>query len=309
MESEVGALDVPVLLITFNRLAATREVFAQVQAVRPSRLYIASDGAREGRDGEAEKVAAVREYLLGSITWPCEVKTLFRERNLGCGASVGGAITWFFEYEPMGIILEDDCVPSRSFFAFCKDLLHRYKDDTRIWMIAGYNPLDGALPEIESSYIFTHFGFCWGWATWRRAWVNFDPEMKLWPSAKLDLLTESYPFFESRNNEFDETYRKTIDTWDYQWYFTLASNRALSAVPVKSLIKNIGFGGDATHTFVDTNGRSRILNQEISPDITHPRFVFENTRYEKVFFRRVVKPTFSFRRSLGRIVKYFQKQL
>ncbi|MFP4332877.1 MAG: hypothetical protein ACLFQJ_06210, partial [Campylobacterales bacterium] len=132
-------LKTAVLFLVFNRLDTTKQVFEAIRQAKPPRLYVAADGAREAKEGEDQKVKAIREYILQHIDWDCEVKTLFREKNLGCKIAVSSAITWFFENEEMGIILEDDCLPSQSFFWFCEELLERYKDDMRIMMVSGYN--------------------------------------------------------------------------------------------------------------------------------------------------------------------------
>ncbi|MCX7759372.1 MAG: nucleotide-diphospho-sugar transferase, partial [bacterium] len=108
-------LKTAVLLLTFKRLDTTRQVFEMIRKAKPPRLYIAGDGPRDWVEGEKEKVKAVRDYVMNNIDWNCEVKTLFRDKNLGCGRAVSEAITWFFEHEEMGIILEDDTVPSLSF--------------------------------------------------------------------------------------------------------------------------------------------------------------------------------------------------
>src|SRR5262245_21052050 len=103
----------PVLFLIFNRPGTTAQVMEAIRIARPPRLYIAADGPRD-RPGEKELCARTRQ-IATDINWPCQSKTLFRERNLGCGISVSGALDWFFSQEEDGIILEDDCVPSSSF--------------------------------------------------------------------------------------------------------------------------------------------------------------------------------------------------
>lgn len=271
--------DVAVLFLVFNRVKHAKRVFGRIRDVAPTRIYIAGDGARRTRVGEVEKVNELREFLVSNIDWKCEVKTLWREENLGCRLAVSSAIDWFFSYEKKGIILEDDCMPSRSFFRFCQELLERYEQDERIWHISGYNPL-GEIDAGKDSYIFSNFGFCWGWATWRRAWSHFDVEMKLWPKAKQTNMINVYPFFPQRNFEFEETYQRKIDTWDYQWYFSVASNSGLAVVPSVSLVQNIGFDNEATHTFEDSQGRSQVEAKELSMPMTHPTFIFHHRPYE-----------------------------
>ncbi|MDD3437175.1 MAG: hypothetical protein PHC64_08505 [Candidatus Gastranaerophilales bacterium] len=149
-----------VLFLIFNRTDTTQKVFGQIRVAKPPRLYIASDGSREGRAGEKEAVEELRKWVLENIDWDCQVKTLFREQNLGCGKAVSSAITWFFNQEADGIILEDDCLPSQSFFNYCEELLDYYKEDKRIWHISGANLL--RTTDLEESYYFSNFSIAGG---------------------------------------------------------------------------------------------------------------------------------------------------
>ena len=178
-------LKTAVLFLIYKRLDTARRVFEVIRVARPPRLYVASDGPRESKEGEAEKVQAVRDYVMSHIDWDCEVKTLFREKNLGCKYAVSGAISWFFENEEMGIILEDDCLPSMSFFWFCEELLDKYKDDERIVNITGCNFQQGR-NNTGYSYYFSIYSHIWGWAGWRSSW--------------------RYPPFVLRNRKADELY-------------------------------------------------------------------------------------------------------
>ena len=109
----------PVLFIVFNRIDTTQKVFDQIKKYRPEKLYLASDGARLEIDTEVQDVQEIRDFLIFNIDWDCEVKTKFSEHNLGCKYGPQDAISWFFENEESGIILEDDCLPSQSFFGYC----------------------------------------------------------------------------------------------------------------------------------------------------------------------------------------------
>ena len=105
----------PILFLVFNRPETTAIVFNVIREAKPSRLYVASDGPREDRENESVLVDAVRK-ISTTVDWPCEVMTLFRDNNLGCKQAVSGAISWFFDHEQEGIVLEDDCVPHPDFF-------------------------------------------------------------------------------------------------------------------------------------------------------------------------------------------------
>ena len=122
--------DTPILFIVFNRPDCADKVFEEIRSIRPKRLFVAADGPRSNQPGEKEKCDLVQKITL-RIDWECELKTLFRESNLGCKKAVSSAIDWFFEHVEEGIILEDDCLPDLSFFRFCQELLEIYRDDKR----------------------------------------------------------------------------------------------------------------------------------------------------------------------------------
>lgn len=108
-------MNTPILFLVFNRPDTTIRVFETVRQAKPPRLYVAADGPRKDKIGEKEKCEEVRS-IIKKVDWSCEVKTLFRDENLGCGRAVSQAITWFFEQEEEGIILEDDILPHPDFF-------------------------------------------------------------------------------------------------------------------------------------------------------------------------------------------------
>jgi hypothetical protein len=245
-------ISVPVLFLVFNRLEETKMVFAQIRKAKPKKLYIASDGPRKDKLGESEIIHNIRKFILSNITWPCKVKTLFREKNLGCKYGVSSAIDWFFKNEEMGIILEDDCMPNQSFFKFCQEMLIKYKDDTRIAQISGTNV--EKISKVKESYFFSDCFNAWGWATWKRAWDKYDINMKNWKKIRFSFrffnLVKGYPFHIKINSWriYQLTYNNKIDTWDYQWIFSCIYNNEICIIPKKNLITNIGFKSNATHT-------------------------------------------------------------
>lgn len=272
-------LNSAVLFLVFNRLDVTQQVFEAIRQAKPPRLYIAADGAREAKVGEAEKVTAVREYILKSIDWDCEVKTLFREENLGCKYAVSGAIDWFFENEEQGIVLEDDCLPSQSFFWFCEKLLERYEDDMRVWHISGDN-FQGGQVRGDGDYYFSKYNHIWGWASWANRWQRYDVNME---SYKLfDPSNQLLNVFNNKNSQqywndiFLKVSASQIDTWDYQWTYAVLSNSGLSILPNKNLISNIGFGPDATHTMDLDSQHSKLERENVSFPLKHPQFIVQD---------------------------------
>ena len=241
----------PVLMLVFNRPDLTQTLFDIIRAARPERLYVAADGPRPTREGEAERCAEVRR-IVTAIDWPCEVKTLFREANLGCRLAVSGGIGWFFDQEPEGIVLEDDIHPDPSFFPYCEALLERYRDDPQVAIISGCNMVDG-ISDRQAGYRFSRHALIWGWASWRRTWQHYDIAMTGWPSpearARLAAMFDGHRLLISNWSAiFDRMARGEIDTWDYQLQYSAWMHGMLSIIPAHTLIVNEGFRSDATHT-------------------------------------------------------------
>lgn len=280
-------LNTAVLFLVFNRLDTTKKVFEAIRQAKPPRLYIAADGAREAKVGEDEKVQAVRNYVMENIDWDCEVKTLFREKNLGCKYAVSSAITWFFEQEEQGIILEDDCLPSQSFFWYCEELLNKYKNDETVYLISG----DARGPEsfgMKEDYGFCKYPMIWGWASWARVWKNYDPEILDWPKVR-DTLPASIstykPTIRFWKKTFEQLYKKGIDTWDFQFSYLLLRNGGKCIVPRLNLISNVGFGADATHTFSPESEAANRMRFEIKIPLEHKPSIFSEEMINNFYDR------------------------
>ncbi|CAL65531.1 hypothetical protein [Christiangramia forsetii] len=280
--------ETPILFIVFNRPDVTVRVFKEIKKQKPKFLFIAADGPRVGFEDDIDKCRKVREIVLNSVDWDCEIKTLFRNKNLGCGKAVSGAIDWFFENVEMGIILEDDCLPNHSFFGFCKILLERYKHEDQVYAISGNNFQDG-IQRGEASYYFSNYGFIWGWATWRRAWNRYDYKLKdldKFKKQKLIKRIDKRRNFQSYWYQiFDEVYQNKIDTWDYQWLFAIWYNKGMVALPNVNLVSNIGFGEEATHT-IDYTPLSKVPTKNVGL-IRHPKNIEVNKKADKYLTEKV----------------------
>lgn len=273
----------PVLFLIFNRPSATAAVFTAICDARPSKLYIASDGPRRDHSGEERLVMEAREISM-RVDWPCEVKTLFRDDNLGCKQAVSSAITWFFSQEPEGIVIEDDCQPHPDFFRYCTELLDRYRHDTRVGVICGTNTINiYKNVEIKDSYYFSRNISVWGWASWSRVWSFYDCELTSLPEAKAERIFEKL-FSKSTarylTKLFDSVFNKEIDTWDYQLSYSLFCQSRLNIIPSKNLIKNIGFNDAATHTKSKYSLEASNDFNQIDFPLRHPQFMVQNTYFD-----------------------------
>jgi len=245
-----------VLVIAFNRPDHLAQVIHRLREVKARKVYVAIDGPRADRVGEWDKVEACRN-MARSIDWPCELHTLFHDDNLGCGRGVSAAISWFFENEPRGIILEDDIVPDHSFFPFCEVLLDRYQDDERVFAISGCNFVPPAgLTDPAAPYRFSQVPHIWGWATWRRSWAQHNLDITNWrerlpPRHLWSRVGKSVPGAVYWTGTFELMARQEVDTWDAQLVLAAMESGQLTATSNVNLVRNIGFDAEATHTLVD----------------------------------------------------------
>ena len=283
------AFKIPILLLLFNRPEKTSKVFDRLREIKPQYLFVAADGPRNSRQGEAELCKKVRG-IVEEVNWECDVKKLYRNENLGCGAAVSEAINWFFDNVGEGIILEDDTLPDISFFYYCEELLAKYRDSEQVMMISGDNFRFGKA-SIPDSYAFTRYCHVWGWATWKRAWSLYDFSMNDWPVQNQNRLLQNIfdDDFEVAfwQEIFNRIYNRLEDTWDYQWYYACWKNNGVSIEPRENLVTNIGFGQDATHThghedeFIFANSQASQLKidrhpAQITVDKTGDKITFVN---------------------------------
>jgi len=291
--SPYSPLNTAVLLVIFNRPQTTKLVFEAIRKVKPTRLYVAADGPRLEVESDIINCAEARK-IIENVDWECDVKTYFRDEDLGCGRGPSTAFSWFFTHEEEGIILEDDCLPSQDFFRFCEELLERYRNDTRVMHIGGNNFLNGWKRDDDYSYYFSKSGHIWGWATWRRAWDMFDYNIKLYDKLKRKnyfrnfFLNPLEKFYHLR--KFEKTiHSRKIDWWDYQWDFARYVNSGLAIVPKTNLIKNIGFGSNATHTLNSNHKNANMVADEIEFPLKHPPFMIRDFVSDKKYFKNFIK--------------------
>ena len=249
-------IDEPLLIIGFNRPDHMRVLIERLREIEPQNIYVAIDGPRRDRPGEREKVERCRN-LVDEIDWGADVQTLFQEDNLGCGLGVSTAISWFFDHEERGIILEDDIIPDPSFFPYCTELLDRYEFDQRVFAISGCNFVPPeAITRPNDPYRFSQVPHIWGWATWRRSWMKHQLDIADWRSRLplrllLHRVHRSVPAFAYWAGIFSVLGRGEVDTWDGQLVLASMVSGQWTATSNRNLIQNIGFDKLATHTFED----------------------------------------------------------
>lgn len=298
-----------VLILVYKRPDTVKEIFNVLKQVKPPRLYISSNAANPSKNEEAliEETRAIFE----EINWPCEVFKKYRSEHIPkAGMSLYYGIDWFFKHEEEGIILQDDVLPHPDFFAYCDELLERYRHDDSIFSISGRNCFYYKQPSSPYSYYFSNYTAIWGWAGWRRSWKlysfsidYFKRDLFLKKLNTLNLSKSSKRYYLQR---YEDMLNGRIDTEDFQFLLTQWYYNKKSIIPVHNLCKNIGFGrADAVHT---KNYDNAIANHdyncimplkhpittEISSDMDHEYIIQGRvkekwTTYYKIIFLKTIK--------------------
>ncbi len=282
MQEELVFQSPPVLYLIFNRPDLLEQSFVPIRNARPSLLFIAADGPRADREGEADLCLEARR-IVEKVDWPCEVKTLFRDENLGCRKAVSEAITWFYEHVEEGIILEDDCVADASFFPFCAELLERYRDDIRVLSINGTNWQQGRRRGL-ASYYFSRYPTSWGWATWRDRWQWHEMSNLNLAELSTALRFAGFCTLERSKIERSVVSAEMIDSWAYSWSGFVFAHRGLCVVPQVNVVKNIGHGCSATHTRAD---EVKVITpiRQIEYPLIHPHIVKRDAAADRMTAR------------------------
>jgi hypothetical protein len=272
-------LKTPVLFLIFNRPELTQQVFEKIKEAKPLQLFIAADGPRKNNADDIEKCKMARA-VINDVDWDCKLEILFREENLTSRYAVSTAITWFFEHVTEGVILEDDTLPDNSFFTFCEVLLNKYSTENKIRHINGTNFLLEKKFTQNESYYFSNYCHPWGWATWRRAWNDFDVHLTGFDEQDarniLGRITGDKKIVEFWVDNLKSAASQRIDCWDFQWFYSLWKKQGVAITPAVNLITNIGFGEDATNTkYIHT--RIANMKRKKMEEIIHPDDVRINT--------------------------------
>ncbi|MBO4645327.1 MAG: hypothetical protein J5642_02295 [Bacteroidales bacterium] len=274
--------DVPILVIAYNRVEFTHDLFTEIRKMHPTKLYVAADAAPSEERIMARQCLKVRSVFMPE--WPCELNEMHLEKHLGKSQIFLQAMNWFFERETEGIVLFDDTLPSASFFHYCKEMLDHFRDDRRIGHISGCNILK--YRDLPTSYYFSAYPCPWGFATWRDRWQGFDLKMRGITESTLPELTKEHYILKNKTVQFwIRRYRllsqQQIDIWEYQYIFHLWQMGMLSVNPDMNLVENRGFVNKKKR-------RLRKLNRPIGKldHIVHNEVVEQDAKADRFIFRR-----------------------
>lgn len=286
-------LDISVLLLFHARADHFSKVWAEVRKARPARLFLYQDGPRPGT-ADMQGIMACRQLVADDhIDWPCQVHRLYQERNFGCDPSEYLSQRWAFSLTDKCIVLEDDDVPSQSFFTFCKEMLDRYADDERITLISGFNT-DEVTTDISDSYFFTRVFSIWGWASWARVVNHWDGNYGfVTDPAQFELLKQKVSQYRQRSDMPQMCRDHAASGKEYYesifWAYMLLHD-GLAIMPRVNMINNIGMDG-GTHFSADLDLLPRRMRRQFTMQrhdidfpLTHPTQVVEHADYQKRFY-------------------------
>ena len=285
----LGDCCTPVVICVYNRPELTRILYSILEIVRPRSLFIVADAPISSDMGDVLACKEVRD-VFSVITWQCDVNRNYSDEHQGCAARVISGLNWVFDQVEEAIILEDDCIPDASFFPFCAEMLTKYREDERIFMISGTCFVSDLFVG-KNSYYFSRLTHAWGWATWRSAWKRFDAKMSLWPytrsSFALSEMLDDVSIANYFTGVFDEVFHDAtrLDVWDYQWFFSGLIARAFSVVPRVNLVTNIGFGPKATHTR-NVDFAQSLARKSLTFPLMHPEAIIADAYLDGWDFKR-----------------------
>jgi hypothetical protein len=281
--SEGSETNAAVAFFIFRRPETTARVFAEIKKARPRKLYVIADGAREGKPEEQELVQRTRD-VVAEIDWPCEVTRVYAEQNLGLRQRIFTGLDHVFSKEDSAIVLEDDCLPSQSFFSFCSELLEVHEKNENVSLVSGFNFAPSK--RLQTDYFYSTSTYIWGWATWARTWLAFraSPQVESWTKEETEEIKETFAS-KIQMKEFlgMMSIADTLNTWDISLAVWVRQSKKLTIVPRLNLVENIGFGAEATHTKFEAFD-VQIPRNDYSAALVHPKVITSDFKTERAMW-------------------------
>jgi hypothetical protein len=274
----------PVVFFVFRRPDLTAIVFEAIRTYRPEKLILVADGARTSKAGEMELVTRTRQ-IVEQVDWPCEVFRNFANTNLGLRERILSGLDFAFQHVDRAIILEDDCLPSGDFFQFMDEMLEGFEEEDKVGLISGSN---FAPYKSEFDLHFSRSPYIWGWATWRKTWIAFreSPQVESWSPVEFSSIEKTFSS-KAQAKSFIQMMSEAslLNTWDISLAVWFRLEGMLAVVPRSNLVKNLGFGQDATHTKFEAFDVDVPVGQLTWP-LSIPRVIEPDNSRERIMWRQ-----------------------
>jgi hypothetical protein len=238
----------PIALFVYNRPEHTRRTIKFLQQnllADESRLFIFSDAAKDL--SQQVFVNEVRD-IIKQVDGFKSVELIERKTNLGLAESIIDGVSMLVSEYGKVIVFEDDLISSAYTLQYFNDALFRYQNEEKVMHIGAYMyPLKAEnLPE---TFLY-RAATSWGWATWDRAWKDFEPDInkiidRFDRKKRLEFSIDGTMNFWKQIIEFKSGRN---NSWAIRWYASIFLKGGLTLNPSKSLINNIGHDGSGIHS-------------------------------------------------------------
>lgn len=278
--------NIPILIIAFNRPDISKQTFEVIRRLKPAYLYVAIDGARDNVEKEREKVNEVAS-MYHDVDWKCSAHYRHNERNMGAEITVSSAVSWVLTEHEFCIVLEDDILATDAFFDYARQMLERYRDNDKVYLIsaAQFTPMDS----MKTDYVFSLYGHTgFGWGTWRRAWQHFSMDLSDFDKTIADKTIAQNFSCHQAYIDFLKSVKKMKSkgskncSWDSCWSYVRIRDGGLSIVPRCNLTQNVGVFG------LHANGFSNYHRLEGNQDfivVHHPSSIKVDVMYDGYHYR------------------------
>ena len=256
-----------------NHTKLTLDALRLNQYAEKSNLVIFSDGPKSLAD--SKEVDSVRE-IIHSTSGFQSVEIVLRKKNCGLANSIISGVNEILADSESVIVLEDDIITSPSFLSFMNQGLLFFADKKKVFHINGFshNIPQNALQDIYMNRVMD----CWGWATWRDRWSNYERS----PIALFEQMDslQRFKFDLDGTGEFWPQVEKNligeINTWAVFWYASIFLKGGLCVSPTQSYTQNIGFDGSGTHCLDEGEHQNISKRLNVSTDINFNEPLEEN---------------------------------
>jgi hypothetical protein len=235
----------PVVYNFFLRTDIILLVINEIKKLKPQVLYLVSDGPRN--ESEKHLVNLNRSLVSSLIDWECSVIKVYFDSNKGFDSVMDHTYEGVFKSYDRMIFLEEDILPTQSFFRYCEELLEFYKTDEQIFLITGMNFLEN-YPLSGPSYFFSNGGSTWGMALWKRTYEKFQKNLDFLDNNYYHSIVRSRMKAAGKNSSYQHLMLKKnkpeLIPYDGEfWLMGFNQNilfNSLAIVPSRNLVRNIG---------------------------------------------------------------------
>lgn len=238
----------PIALFVYNRPEHTRRTLSYLQKnllADESRLFVFSDGPKS--EADKIKVEQVRQLVKEASGFK-SVKIEERKENLGLANSIIAGVTKLVNEYDKVIVFEDDLLSSPYTLQYFNESLNRYANEEKVMHVGAYmyNLPNKKLPQT----FFYRAATSWGWATWARAWKDFEPDVDKLINQFDKQKIHQFSIEGNMNfwKQIEQFKAGKNNSWAIRWYASIFLKNGLTLNPSHSLVHNIGHDGSGVHS-------------------------------------------------------------